>query len=249
MPSVDLPWKEVSKVVRPRPGNLVVVLGAPGVGKSTFALNWAYDIAEGGHPVLYLTYDTNLRDQFIRVAAKVCNVTVSQVDVWLQLMSEAVAEKAIPLRFCELTVDPDELRDLISAERAAFGETPAVVVIDCATDIALEGDDPKHYGKLFQELAVISREFSTVIVALHHIHRGPAAEGRTAPSKADGLYAGERPAHIVLGLSHGDYGDMRVNVAKNRMGETPWRPWFLKTDLSRANIWEDETPRSYVYGR
>lgn len=50
-----------------RPGDLVLVGGAPGVGKTVTTLQWARNIATAGRPAVYVCYEHDVRTLFARL--------------------------------------------------------------------------------------------------------------------------------------------------------------------------------------
>lgn len=55
---VPTPWTKLNEMIRGlRAGELTVVTGHPGQGKSTFVDDWSFSLAEAGHPVLKCSFE------------------------------------------------------------------------------------------------------------------------------------------------------------------------------------------------
>jgi hypothetical protein len=241
---VTPPWPSLARVVQPRAGNLILALGAPGVGKSTFAMEWAISLAERGLGVLYLSFDTPLHDQATRVAARLFNEDVRAVAANPAKYAAQMAQRDLTLRFSDVSLDPSELAGLIAAERLWFGDNPAMVVLDNAGDM-LHSDDISEWSRLFNTLRDQALRSGTTFLALHHVKRGEAATGKVAPKMADGVYGGERPSQIILGLWRPFEDEMNIAVLKNRMGPaSPSGSLFvsLGADMARSCLYEKEAP-------
>src|SRR3990167_5107362 len=64
---VPVPWASLSGIIHPLRGNLIIVLGAPGIGKSALELNWLLLTMQ--MPGLMLSLDTDLVTQGLRTAS------------------------------------------------------------------------------------------------------------------------------------------------------------------------------------
>ena len=227
---IPLPWPELS--IRPGPGDVVLGLAAPGVGKSFTALTWAHFLAKQGRPVLISSTDTDYSDQAIRLAAIEFGVTTAEVEAQQQFYADKLAKLDLPIRWSELHMDAEDVTDLLKAEVEFLGEAPEFVVIDVVGDL-LNGKE-ENVGairNIFTQLKKVARRFHTTIYALHHIKRGSSADGTTVVRLSDGLYAGEGVVQIALGMWRTDPRTLRVATLKNRMGKAH-AEGLLAVDLS-----------------
>lgn len=123
-----------------------------------------------------------------------------------------------------------------------FGQYPSLIVVDNAGDLVEGEESAPEYNRVFGTLNRLARSTDTVVIALHHINRGPAASGNAPVRMSDGVYAGDRVTPIVLGLWQPVTDWMNVAVLKNRMGAANGggELFFpLRTDLGRSMIWEE----------
>jgi hypothetical protein len=224
-----MPWPKLGEIIEPGPGHLVMVLGAPGVGKSAFALKWALD---AGGPALVISQDTDLPTQAARTVSALAGVRHSEVvndlDRWENFLSSNM--KSLPLMY-DYPIASDDIGQLIVASEEFFGITPAMVVIDVFKNVVRE-KSYEGYINAIEELHRAARRYGTCILLLHHVNRqGRNASGVKPIRLDDGQYGGEGDAEIVLGIwsPKGEidplYGwkefydpVMRVSVLKNRFG-------------------------------
>lgn len=246
---VPLCWPKLSDHVEPRPGYLVIILGAPGVGKSTLGLQWAYSLKT---PALICSLDTDLMSQAIRVRAMLENKHTSamQRDIeenpenWERFFSQS-----LPLvRWSETPMVAEDLDELLEAEKEFLGVVPSLVVVDVVGDLC-EKEDLEHYLEAFKTLHRIARKQKVVVAALHHLKRGDAAKGATKFGLAEGLFGGERVAEIVLGMWQPAQSTVMIAVLKNRMGLADRGgdlSFGFAADLSRARIGTIDTISDYT---
>lgn len=231
---VPVPWGELDQYLQPERGQLHTVIGAPGVGKSSWALEYCLSLAKAGEPVLYVTLDTPIADQAARIIANLRGFSVSTVKSSLEHHAPWLGNQNLPLRFSDIGMGVDELDDLIEAETQWFGQCPVLMVVDNAGDLVEGEDDPAKFGKVFRALRDIALRREMVVLALHHIKRGDAADGDVRPKMSDGIYGGERPSSSVLGLWLPGPGEMAVTILKHRHGAKA--EVKLPVDLSMARI-------------
>jgi KaiC/GvpD/RAD55 family RecA-like ATPase len=207
-----LPFRYATGLNVPR-GSLVVLLAAPGVGKSFLALNWAWDLVRAGFPVLYHTPDTDYRTQAQRFMALVEDTPIDKVD--LQEAAKALQAMTFHLRWSEVSITAESLPDLLIAEQEFLGEAPALTVVDLLADLIPE-DGPEAYSTTANALHVTARKFQSTILAVHHTNSN---NGTVPPTLNDDRYkAMARRAEVVLGLSQPNPHQLRLDVLKNRAG-------------------------------
>lgn len=215
---VPIPW---SLGIEPMRGQLMVVVGAPGVGKSAFALNWALKIQE---PSLILSLDTDLRTQAARAAAIHAGApieTVRQSPARWALYLDRYVDRT---RIYDLTLGTRELDDLVAAEQEYWGSPPALVVVDNVSNL-LKESTYEAYRQTFVDLHKIARRNDTCVVALHHAKRDAVDGPLTMHSMQ---FTGEQEAELVLGLWKNkpnplvEFGSLprplSVGILKNRNG-------------------------------
>lgn len=240
-----VPWAGLRQHIAPRPGNLIIALAAPGVGKSTLGLEWTLRLVQSGEPSLYMSLDTPLQDQAARLVARINQIPVSSIYDDKDRWAEWLTTWNPPLRFSDLPTNVEGVRRLVEAERLWFGEYPRLIVVDNVLDL-IEGEETVgEFRRVFAALHSIARETDAVVLALHHLRRGGSdlTSGRVAPSIGDGLYSGEQTTPIMLGLWRPDDPILNVSILKNRMGPAdPSGGFFvsLGCDMSWSAVWDHQ---------
>jgi KaiC/GvpD/RAD55 family RecA-like ATPase len=212
----------------------MVLIAAEGVGKSVVALNWALEIVE--HPVLYITLDTSMTDQAIRVIARHNGTSINDVmrghddmDSWADQWEPYLEQVHSRTRFFDRDVGPRVVEEVVEAEAEYWGEPPVMTIIDNAGNLIEKEESAQEYQGIFNALHRVAKNQQTFILALHHLRRKPAASKKDREEEQDDpgidsvhasdiLYAGGRNANFVLGVSRPQPDRLRVNVLKNRMG-------------------------------
>ncbi len=177
---VPVPWQNLAEVIDPHAGNLIVCLGAPGAGKSAFALNWVLKVSL---PSLVLSLDTDITTQAVRTASLLSGTPMGQVKNYAPGWSEYVDRIANRCRMYDLLLEPKEIAQLVKAETEFWGKPPALTVVDNVSNLIKEGGY-EEYRAIFTDLHRVARITGTCILALHHIKRGTS----TGPL---GLFAGQ----------------------------------------------------------
>lgn len=200
-----------------------------------FAATWAYRIEL---PSLYVSLDTDLRSQALRVVAMLRNLPVDEVKANPDRFSAWLAKQQHPVRWSASPISVDELDQLVLAETEFLGEVPSLVVIDSVADLVRE-ESYEEYVHVFAGLRKTAKKFKCVILALHHLKTGTEFDGTKRVSLNDTLFSGQRQPEIVLGICRPTPDDMRVGVLKNRMGAADRLCGYyaeLGCDMSRAQL-------------
>lgn len=228
---VAVPWPGLGEIIQPGPGHLVMMLGAPGVGKSALSLYWGLNV---GGPAVIVSQDTDLTTQAARTCAAFTGVSMETVkqDIprWQSYLRANVRQ--LPLMY-DHPIKSSDVSDLVYAAEEYYGETPAVVVIDVLKNVVAE-KSYEGYITAIEDLHRAARRHGTCIFVLHHVNRqGRNASGTKPVRLDDGQYGGEGDAEIVLGLWTPKWQEdpinpgqwiplldptLRVSVLKNRFG-------------------------------
>ena len=255
---VAVPWTSLRRFIRPRGGYLMLVLAAGGVGKSAFALEW---VARLGAPALYIALDTSLVDHAVRLLARATGLTVDEVqdehdadpEAWARKWSAKLEELGLPVRFVEGATTAREVREAIAAETEYWGVAPSICVVDNLSNLLEKEEGAGEYRRILADLHRTAKEHDTLVIALHHLRKRPAAqrkrgdddddqdEGTIRVHLSDALYESDKEAQIVLGLWRPQWNQMSVGVLKNRMGPADRNGQLhttLRADLARMDLTE-----------
>lgn len=205
---ISIPW-DIG--ITPLRGNLVTVMGAPGVGKSLFGLNWCLNVPELS---VLVSLDTDMPTQALRACSILTGASNTDVlenpDGWARLLER----RNLRCRMYDITMTVKDINDLVLAETEYWGRAPGLVVVDNVSNMVTEMSY-EQFRSAFIGLQKVARLRGTVVVALHHVTRGYSS-GRL--SLHSGSFAGEQESEVVLGLWRSDLGNLEVGILKNRNG-------------------------------
>jgi predicted ATP-dependent serine protease len=203
-----------------RAGELTVVAGPPGAGKSTLALALA---VRSKAPTLYYSADTT--EHTMRVRSLMMLTGLDRVEAESAMMSDRVwASQVLAEGIGHIGWDTsssptlEQIELQLAAFEEAWGEPPTLVVIDNAGDVAFDsGDEFGSLRTLMRELRWFARDTGAAFLVLHHTtERVP---GNPAPPQHSlhGKIA-QTPAAILTVVSDAEPGFMGVGITKNRYG-------------------------------
>lgn len=219
-----VPWKTLQKVIQPLPSQVVIVLAAPGVGKSTLAIQWA---GLSNARTLYVSADQDPMTTSLQLA---CLATGHQRELitqrladetWRQAYSQAVQDR-FPNLVLTFSSSPtiESVAHRAEALTEVWGVTPELVVIDTGSNVQKGGSDYAHWQKLWLDCGQLADTFKSVALVAHHLHSGPVSSGQVRPGLNDGQYRPEQFAEIVLALHRASGTQVEVTVLKNRGGRS-----------------------------
>ncbi|HYW49532.1 MAG TPA: DnaB-like helicase C-terminal domain-containing protein [Gemmatimonadaceae bacterium] len=115
-----------------RRGELAILGGDAGAGKTALALGIAIRAAVAGHPVLILTHESSVETCWERIVAAESGVThvAMRTGVLPRGGADALKSAADVLRRLPITVEIAPNTPALLAERLDLGELPALVIID-----------------------------------------------------------------------------------------------------------------------
>ena len=208
------------------PGKLVVVAARPSIGKTTFALNWAWVMAsERNRPPLFVSLEMSRGELERALLARHSRIDADN----LSSEPDRVARAARDLRESRFTIaDPQRdfgIDDLEAAiERYVAGGECRSVWIDYLTLMKLPKAERRDLavGEVTRRVKQLARAHRVPIVVLSQLNRGVESREGQRPRLSDLRDSGsiEQDADDVLLLSRGGENQLRVDVAKQRNGPT-----------------------------
>lgn len=224
---VHVPWDQLGSLVNFNTRELMLVAGAPGSGKSTFAVAWASKIEQ---PVLYLTQDSPV-SVYTRLAALTLNEPIATIRKKMQeggAMRESIVAEVRKRERRTLVVEggrrtPTEIGRRIMALTEWMGQPPALVVLDNLIDLDVEGAshaENTFYAQGLTKLKTIVNTLDVGMLVLHHSLKNETVGTGVAPLKmTDLLFGGDREARHVLGVHHDeDTTKITVQILKQQDG-------------------------------
>ena len=223
---VHLPWRALDQIVTLRTGELVIIGGAAGGGKSTLAANMAISMTD---PMLYCAQDSPA-SVLSRMTALALSSETGQVQVDMTdeaeraIIAARLANVRPSLVFNRGPITVDYINQMCIALREWMGIAPRAIVIDNLIDLIVQGrshHETTFYSVVLPELKAVALEQNTCIIALHHVTRGGGSthgKGQGPMSINDLLYAGEREARHVWGVYNDGGSNIIVQVLKQQDG-------------------------------
>ena len=239
--SVPVPWTKLDQVIRPKGGNCCVVMAAPGVGKTTFMLNWA---VRSNAKTLYISSDTSPHDVTAQLGALATRDDRSMVEsrlmesrVWREEYAKAIFAK-YPNLVLDFAPRPSmgDIRNKAEALTELWGEPPELIVMDTASNVAMKDmSDNAEWQRVWLQSISLARDLNTFFVFAHHVKQGPARSGRVAPDLNDGLWGCDQFPEFVFGLHSPASNELVLTVRKNRGGLKDV-PVKMRATLATARI-------------
>lgn len=238
-------------------GDLVIVGARPAMGKTTFAQNLAYNVANiNKKGVLFFSMEMASNEIIDRMISDVSGVgnwgirTGNLSDDEFSRIGDAMAEMAeIPIYIDDTSsMNIMELRN--KARRAVHDHDIGLVIIDYLQ--LLDGSD-KYRGQRVQEvteisrgLKILARELNIPVIALAQLSRSVTGRENPRPILSDLRESGsiEQDADLVMFLHRPDYYKQNDDnyeethiteliIAKHRHGETGRVDLYFHPELLR----------------
>lgn len=233
------------KITGLRPGELVLIAGRPGQGKTTLACQIARECALRGAAVLIAAYETSAAQLYENALCAEANVSahlarggkLSEMDWHALTLASSRLDKA-PLWICDdRRADVTDIRRV--AKRLALARPLGLLVVDYIQLVPALG----HAQNREQEVASVSRalkalagELNCPVLALSQLNRGveqrPEGEPRLADLRESGALEQDADAVILIHRPNRDGQEVKLLVAKQRHGPTgPVSVAFLRDRL------------------
>lgn len=229
-----------------QPGQLVIVAGRPGMGKTALAGSIAVKVALGGTPVLVFSLEMTLQEMSERAIGMVSRFNVERLhrgDVQLEdvrrLYSNTRRLVDAPLWVDDRVLTAWQIAGVARSWRARQPRGAALVVIDYLGLIRPSGKQESRtleVGQMAWAAKVLAKEIDCPVVLLSQLNRKSEQE-RRRPVMSDLRDSGEieQHAHLVI-FPHREpplenSGPATLIVAKNRGGRTGDVPCYWRSEL------------------
>lgn len=203
--------------VLPRLGQMLMVVGQPGAGKSTFALWYAFKL---NLPTLYFSADMAAHTAITRLGALSTGLTVTAVSDAIENGGlEYIQEELIdsPIQWCfDSSPSLEDIADELASYVELWDAYPKIIVIDNAMNVeGASGEDVGGIRFVLQELHRLARETGCAVLVLHHAREEGNPLEPSAREKIQGKVA-QLPELILTVALDGD--EFKIAPVKNRNG-------------------------------
>ena len=217
---IPMPFKSWSDAnISVRRGEVSMIAGPPGAGKSTAALAIAI---QAKVPTLYASADSHESTMAIRSLSMVTNLPQAEVEMRMadnpQWAAGILKDTIGHIRWMfDASPTLADLEDEINVYREVMGANPELVVVDNAVDVTHEsGDEFSSLRSLMREVKWWSRDTSAAFLILHHTSEG--YEGYPCPPRAALHGKIAQVPSLIVTLSSDQPGLMAAAAVKNRYG-------------------------------
>jgi replicative DNA helicase len=243
-----------------RPGNLIIVAGRPGMGKTTLMINMARNIAErrAGKTAAIFSLEMSREEIALKVLQAETGKPLRDIKNSLKtgIGKTAVYEAGKALENLRLgtieggSITPQKIRAMVRKIKDA-----GIIFIDYLG--LMSSNDPKRQvteavriAEITRELKQIAKEFEIPVVLGCQLNRGVENRADKRPNLSDLRDSGgiEQDADAVIMLYREDYydpefepkGATEVIIAKNRMGSTGTIGLMFNLETSKVTSAEFE---------
>lgn len=229
-PGLATPWAEFNRATGGlQPGDLMILAGRPGMGKSAAAISMALAWAMAGKNVMYFSLEMTRQAVYNRCVAALESVPLS----WLKNPAQGdddywsrVASAVKLLKTDRFIIDDeggltwDAIRSRI--ERQAMRCQLSAVLIDHAHNISLTGDSRTdiEMGRISTGCKTLGKKIGAPHVLLAQLNRGVEQRQNKRPMMSDLRECGafEQDADIVALMYRDDYYAKQMGVASQYPG-------------------------------
>lgn len=246
--------------------DLIIIAARPSVGKTTLALNFAYNAAKNGHPVLFFSIETpseQLGIRLLSISSKIDSRNIQSFDLKDSEMSSMMKGMGnlsqLPIHFEDTgALSTLELRSI--TRQVQMKTDVHLIVIDYLTLMQSSTKRPEgryqEVSQIVREIKSFAKESGIPIILLSQLTRENEKRAEKRPNLSDLRDSGEieQTADVVLFLHRDDYYEphtsddrggpemaslTEVIVAKHRNGPTGVAKLMYRKNISSFYEAED----------
>lgn len=204
------------------PGELILLLGATGIGKTAALSN----IAVSTYPLPTLFFELELPPELMyeRLIALKTKMSCLEIEKAYRqgdtLGEEAVDQKLSHIHICtEARQTVQDLETLIVKSELKIGHRPRLVLVDYIG--LVQGSGKSRYervSKVAEDMKVLAKATQTIVIVASQVGRRDGESNEIGLSDGKDSGSLENSAGLVLGLWREDEGTMVVKVLKSTKG-------------------------------
>jgi replicative DNA helicase len=215
------------------PGELIIVAGRSGEGKTAWALQLAQETAKRGTPVQFITGEMQDKELYCRMDSQELGISGKTLRgaTLPEIVEARIRENNEHWRDRKLDIEPmgDERTgdDIVNCIKRAFLSGVQVVVIDYVGLVSGGKFRSRHeeMADLSRRLKLVASSTGGVVVALAQLNRNAVQDKKQGDLNLSHLAESDqfgRDSELVFMLSKKDDGSghTTVFIAKNRHGQT-----------------------------
>lgn len=229
-----------SRLIGMMPGQMIVVGARPGVGKTSFCLNLATNVAQSGATVALFSLEMSDEEIAQRLLSSRSGIPLADIrsgrirdDQWTPII-EATEELGRLDVLVDDTSGTNVTEIRAKARRMLHGKDKGIVIIDYLQLMSSASKDNRAtaVGEMSRGMKVMAKELGVPVVALSQLNRGVEGRPNKRPQLSDLRESGsiEQDADVVILLDRSltqeeaqskdrpDDGITNLIIAKNRSG-------------------------------
>jgi archaellum biogenesis ATPase FlaH len=198
------------------PGELVILLGDTGMGKSTFLSNLASKLTQ--KKIMYLS----LENSYHQTYGRLCQITHGMTDTEVKEYSSKKTGKALyktfdHIQFAHIQPNIEKLKETVAQQE------PDIVMVDTTDELIVSKSTDGEIGRMniiIGALKDIAKRQDCIVVAVHHINKDSAVNENINIHSAKGTTNTVQKADKVWTINdNGRNGNQRLlKSEKNRDG-------------------------------
>lgn len=230
-----------------RPGNLIIVAGRPGMGKSAFATSYSLGAAINGHGVLFVSLEMSQEELTERMLSDLCYDADAKRGIPFNMIRDRVVThdrdwdrfdkarrllKGLPFRMVATgNLTPAKLAGLARQTRRRFeaqGQSLDLIVVDYLQLMRAPGfnasDRVGEVSEISRSLKLMAKDMGVPVVALSQLSRAVENRPDKRPQLSDLRESGsiEQDADAVCFLFRAEYYLDQLEPDKSDASRLEW---------------------------
>jgi len=233
-------------------GDYVIIAGRPSTGKTSFALNIAYNVASGGCGVIFFSFEmteTQLCKRLLAAVSKVSFLKIKSGALTDEEMERVVqASREIENLPLHILYCPGfsilKLKSLVKREKLQ-NKSLKLVVVDYIQQIAIDGkreSRQQEVSEISNQLKLLAGEAKVVVLAISQLNRAVETRQNKRPLLSDLRESGslEQDADFVGFLFREDESETETELIIRKQRNGPTGTVYLRFIPSQQRFIEDD---------